>query len=115
MHFHQRPRALSCRLMQRANDCQSVRLFGLACFVLLAVLILHSSKCFAGTDDIAESHRIAIRGAGSASENGTIPAADASGLMSLPKNLSMDLPGKLPMNFNDQPIELSIPPFTTIG
>ena len=97
--------------MQRANDRQSVRLFGLACFVLLAVLVLQSSKCFAGTDDIAEGHRIAIRGADPASENGTIPAANASGLMIVPMNLTMDLP----VNFNDQPVELSIPPFTTIG
>jgi hypothetical protein len=112
MRFHQRPRAFS-RLTQRANR-QSVRLFGLACFVLLAVLVLQSSKCFAGTDDIAEAHRIAVREGGAAAENRTIRAADASGLMNVPVNLPMSLPVNLPVNLNDQPAKLSIPP-TTIG
>jgi hypothetical protein len=103
MHSHQRPRAFS-RLTQRAGDRQSVRLFGLACLVLLAVLVLQCSKCFAGNDDIAEG--------GAAAENRTIRAADASGLMNVPMNLPMNLPVNLPIDFSDQPVELSIPPAT---
>jgi hypothetical protein len=113
MHFHQGPRAFS-RLTQRANDSQSVRLFALACFVLLAVLVLQSSKCFAGTDDIAEGHRVAVREGGATAENTTIRAADASGLMNVPMDLPMSLLVNLPVDFNDQPVELSIPP-TTMG
>jgi hypothetical protein len=111
MRFHQRPLALS-RLTQRPNDRRSVRLFDVACLVLLAVLVLQSSKCFAGTDDIAGGHPIAGCEGGTAAENRTIQSADALGLMNVPMNLPISLPVNLPVNFNDQPVELSIPPIT---
>ena len=107
MHFHQKPSAFTDRAVQCANGQVPLRLLRLACFVLLAVFASHSSKCFAGTDNIPERDRIAIRGAGSATENSTNPASAASGLMDLPMNLSA--------NLTDGSVAPSIPPFTTTG
>ena len=91
--------------MRRANGRVPLPLFRVLGFALLAVFAAHSSKCFAGTDDIPERDRIATREADSATENSTNPAFSASGLMNVPMNL--------PANLTDSSVAPSIPPSTT--